>query len=114
MPIFTIGVTFCHFSGINKVRSRFTIFLIYILCNSSFNMEEIKLSDDVFEQIKDFDVHDLTKEQELLIDKLILNEELKNRCKEYGLCKDCKKPNTGYFWCQRHLQQIGPVEIMKL
>ena len=68
-------------------------------------MEEIKFSDDVFEQIKDFYVHDLTKEQELLIDKLILNEELKNRCKEYGICKECKKPNTGYFWCQRHLQQ---------
>ena len=31
-------------------------------------MEEIKLSDDVFDQIKDFD-H--AEEQELLIDKLI-------------------------------------------
>ena len=76
-------------------------------------MEEIKLSDDVIEQIKDFG-HDyygnykswlLTKEQKLLIDKLILNEELKDRYKEYGLCKECKQPNTssdiyGNHWCQ--------------
>ena len=69
-------------------------------------MEEIKLSDDVFEQIKDFDHYKLTEEQKLLIDKLILNEELKNRYKKYGLCKECKQPNTGYsgegyyYWCQ--------------
>ena len=66
-------------------------------------MEEIKLSDDVFEQIKDFDHEELTEEQELLIDKLILNEELKNRYKNYGLCKECKQPITdydGYCWCQ--------------
>src|SRR3984885_13179063 len=67
-------------------------------------MEEIKLSDDVFEQIKDFNNYDLTKEQELLIDKLILNEELKKRYKKYGLCKECKQPNTrsyeSYSWCQ--------------
>ena len=63
-------------------------------------MEEIKLSDDVFEQIKDFDIDDLTEEQKLLIDKLILNEELKNRYKFYDLCKECKQPNTGDYWCQ--------------
>ena len=65
-------------------------------------MEEIKLSDDVIEQIKDFPMYysDLTEEQKLLIDKLILNEELKNRYKENGLCKECKQPNTGYSWCQ--------------
>jgi hypothetical protein len=64
-------------------------------------MEEIKLSDDVIEQIKDFDIGNLTEEQKLLIDKLILNEELKNRYKKYGLCKECKQPNTGYpNWCQ--------------
>lgn len=68
-------------------------------------MEEIKLSDDVFEQIKDFKHNNLTEEQKLLIDKLILNEELKNRYKKYGLCKECKQPNTdysyeGYPWCQ--------------
>ena len=61
-------------------------------------MEEIKLSDDVFEQIKDFDIDHLTEEQELLIDKLILNDELKKRYKENGLCKECI---TDYnYWCQ--------------
>ena len=34
-------------------------------------MEEIKLSDDVIDQIKDFDIWELTEEQEVLIDKLI-------------------------------------------
>ena len=65
-------------------------------------MEEIKLSDDVFEQIKDFDHHYLTEEQKSLIDKLILNEELKQRYKFHGLCKECKQPNTGdVTWCQQ-------------
>src|SRR5438045_2996245 len=64
-------------------------------------MEEIKLSDDVIKQIIDFDYLLLTKEQELLIDKLILNEELKEHYKKYGLCKECKQPNTGDIrWCQ--------------
>src|SRR6266498_2216544 len=73
-------------------------------------MEEIKLGDDVFEQIKDFDPWYLTEEQNLLIDKLILNEELKDRYKEYGLCKECKQPkNNHYYQCQscnsKHFQQ---------
>ena len=39
-------------------------------------MEEIKLlSDDVYEQIKDFIYYNLTEEQESLIDKLIPDEE---------------------------------------
>ena len=64
-------------------------------------MEEIKLSDDVIEQIKDFTYWHLTEEQKLLIDKLILNEELKKRYDFYGLCKECKQPNTGdIWWCQ--------------
>ena len=68
-------------------------------------MEEIKLSDDVFEQIKDFDRKNLTVRTKLLIDKQILNEELKERYIEHGLCKECKQPNTGdnygyYSWCQ--------------
>ena len=63
-------------------------------------MEEIKLGDDVFEQIKDFDYWDLTEEQKLLIDKLILNEELKECYKKYGLCKDCKQPKNNYDWCR--------------
>ena len=61
-------------------------------------MEEIKLSDDVFEQIKDFNPWNLTEEQELLIDKLTLNEELKENYKKYGLCKECKQPKTGWFF----------------
>jgi hypothetical protein len=61
--------------------------------------EKNKLSDDVIEQIKDFVYWKLTKEQESLIDKLILNEELKNRYKWHGLCKKCKQPNTGDDRC---------------
>ncbi|CAB5363031.1 unnamed protein product [Rhizophagus irregularis] len=45
-------------------------------------MDEIKLSDDVFEQIKDFNHFILTEEQKSLIDKLITDEELKERYKE--------------------------------
>ena len=67
-------------------------------------MEQNYISNDVFEQIKDFINDDLSEEQKLLIDKLILNEELKNRYKKYGLCKECKQPNTnyysGHYWCQ--------------
>ena len=62
-------------------------------------MEEIKLSDDIFDQIKDFNCWNLTEEQKLLIDKLILNEELKERYKDYGLCNKCKQPRPT-FWCQ--------------
>src|ERR1700722_15325490 len=72
-------------------------------------MEQKYLSDDVIEQIKDFFYYRLTEEQELLIDKLILNEELKERYKNYGLCKKCKQPNTGNGCCQscnsKHFQQ---------
>ena len=39
-------------------------------------MEKIKLSDDIFEQIKDFAHWHLTKEQELLIDKLRIKNTL--------------------------------------
>src|SRR5439155_1688749 len=42
---------------------------------------------------------ELTKEQEVLINKLILNEELKECYKEYGLCNECKQPKTT-IWCQ--------------
>ncbi|CAB4435121.1 unnamed protein product [Rhizophagus irregularis] len=46
-------------------------------------MDEIKLSDDVFEQIKDFDhYYFLTEEQKSLIDKLIIDEKLKECYKE--------------------------------
>ncbi|POG71825.1 hypothetical protein GLOIN_2v1601871, partial [Rhizophagus irregularis DAOM 181602=DAOM 197198] len=60
-----------------------------------------KLSDDIFEQIKDFKYWYLTKEQELLIDKLITDKELKEHYKKNGLCKNCKQPNnTSYSYCQ--------------
>ena len=67
-------------------------------------MEEIKqLSDDVIEQIKDFDHDDYwngTGDQKLLIDKLILDEELNRNYRSYGLCKECKQPKTSNNWCQ--------------
>ena len=63
-------------------------------------MEQNYISNDVFEQIKDFEHNVLTNKQEKLIDKLIPNKELKQRYKQYGLCKGCKQPNTGDDWCQ--------------
>src|SRR5688500_3440010 len=63
----------------------------YFIKKRFFYMEEIKHSDDVLEQIKDFDHENLTEKQELLIDKLILNEELKIFYKKFGLYKKCKK-----------------------
>ncbi|EXX59253.1 Cdc15p [Rhizophagus irregularis DAOM 197198w] len=63
-------------------------------------MDEIKLSDDVIEQIKDFIYRELTKEQESLIDKLITDEELKERYKNYGLCKNCKQPKSSFYYCR--------------
>jgi hypothetical protein len=69
-------------------------------------MEEFMLSDDVFKQIKDFDYKNLTEEQNLLIDKLILNEELKERYKKCGLCEECKQPkNYSHHLFQCKFQQ---------
>jgi hypothetical protein len=62
-------------------------------------MDENKLSDAVIEQIKNFNHHRLTEEQESLIDKLILNEELKKCYKEYGLCEKCNQLLVSYYWC---------------
>jgi hypothetical protein len=72
-----------------------------------------KFSEDVINQIKDFKHRYLTKEQNSLIDKLIPNEELRERYKKYGLCKECNQPNNNQFysiqWCQscnsKHFQQ---------
>jgi hypothetical protein len=68
-----------------------------------------KLSDDVINQIKDFKYYKLTEEHDSLIDKLIPNEELRERYKEHGLCKECSQPNTGSLWCRscnsKHFQQ---------
>ena len=66
-------------------------------------MEELKqLDDGVYEQIKDFDCRHLTEEQKSLVDKLILDEELKSNYKKYGLCEKCKQPKKSYWsdWCQ--------------
>src|ERR1043165_4510080 len=60
-----------------------------------------KLSDDVINQIKDFE-HPY-EEQESLIDELIPNEELRERYKKHGLirlCNECSQPNTDDHWCQ--------------
>jgi hypothetical protein len=44
-----------------------------------------------------------------LIDELIPNEELRERYKSNGLCKECSQPITTYKWCQscnsKHFQQ---------
>ncbi|PKC57357.1 kinase-like protein [Rhizophagus irregularis] len=63
-------------------------------------MDEIKLSDDIIEQIKDFDRYLLTEEQKSLINKLIIEKELKEHYKKYGLCKICKQPNTDDYYCR--------------
>src|SRR5689334_19831515 len=63
-------------------------------------MEEIKLSKDIIEQIKDFVYYQLTDEQKLLIDKLILNDDLKKYYKWYGLCNECKQPKNNVEWCR--------------
>src|SRR5581483_4902313 len=72
-------------------------------------MEQNYISNDVFEQIKDFAIWNLSEEQNFLIDKLIPNKELKRRYKNYGLCEGCKQPKTGDYWCQpcdsKHFQQ---------
>ena len=64
-------------------------------------MEEIEqLSDDVYEQIKDFDRWNLTEKQKSLIDKLISDEELKYCYRRHGLCKKCKQPKNDKYWCR--------------
>ncbi|CAB4420294.1 unnamed protein product [Rhizophagus irregularis] len=63
-------------------------------------MDEIKLSDDVIEQIKYFNRYFLTKEEKSLLDKLITDEELKVRYKENGLCGTCKQLKTRYDYCR--------------
>ncbi|RGB39595.1 kinase-like domain-containing protein [Rhizophagus diaphanus] len=63
-------------------------------------MDEIKLSDDVYEQIKDFPHQLLTEEQKSLVDKLITDKELKEHYKKNGLCENCKQPKTSYNYCQ--------------
>ncbi|UZO03064.1 uncharacterized protein OCT59_023477 [Rhizophagus irregularis] len=72
-------------------------------------MDEIKLSDYVIEQIKEFKYYDLTEGQESLIDELITDKELKECYKSYGLCETCKQPKTSHHYCRscnsQHSQQ---------
>ena len=92
-------------------------------------MEQKYLSDDVIEQIKaieqtkDFHRQELTEEQELLIDKLILNEELKNRYKIMVCAKSASSlilVRAGFMGGVSHvmvnglniISKIGLVEIM--
>src|SRR5437763_646765 len=71
----------------------------------------LKLSQDVINQTKYFEYDDLTEEQNSLIDELIPNEELRERYKKHGLCKECSQPKTDSYpsWCQscnsKHFQQ---------
>ncbi|UZO13049.1 uncharacterized protein OCT59_004555 [Rhizophagus irregularis] len=60
-------------------------------------MDEIKLSDDVFEQIKNFTHYRLTEEQESLIDKLITDKELKEQWIEYDKFEDAEYLAKGGF-----------------
>src|ERR1043165_4795526 len=73
------------------------------------NTHTPKLSEDIINQIKGFTYDKLTKEQTSLIDKLIPNEELRERYKKYGLCTECIQPGTGPAWCQscnsKHFRQ---------
>ncbi|CAG8689371.1 4612_t:CDS:2, partial [Funneliformis mosseae] len=53
-----------------------------------------ELSEDVINQIKDFDRYQLTAEQNSLINKLIPDEKLRERYMYYGLCEICGQPYT--------------------
>ncbi|MCE8162881.1 MAG: serine/threonine-protein kinase [Candidatus Moeniiplasma glomeromycotorum] len=55
-----------------------------------------KLSEEVIKQIKNFNFRNLTLEQKSLLDKLVLNQNLKEKCQKYGLCEECYQPNTSY------------------
>ena len=52
-----------------------------------FEQVKKRHNDGVYEQIKDFTYWRLTEKRNLLVDKLILDEESKNKYKEYGLSR---------------------------
>ena len=82
--------------------------LLYLALKTKM-LNRKKLSENVVNQIKSFAFYDLTQEQQLLIDKLISDQELKERYKNYGLCQECQQLNTGIDWCQtcnaKHFQE---------
>jgi len=43
--------------------------------------------------------------QSSIINELFPNEDLRKRYKEYGLCKECKQPNTERNSCQSCLNR---------
>jgi serine/threonine protein kinase len=63
-------------------------------------MGEFRITDEVYKQLKDLKCLFPTEEKKLLIDKLILNEEIKKHYKKYGLCEGYKQPFTYSEWCQ--------------
>ena len=81
----------------------------FLVSTDYFSVEEIKqleqlgndiiIDSNVIEVIKDFDHRNLTEEQELLTNKIILDERLKGCYKEYGLCEECKQP-LNHYWCR--------------
>ncbi|RIA93512.1 kinase-like domain-containing protein [Glomus cerebriforme] len=62
-------------------------------------MEQNFITKEVYEQIKDFKSFHLSKEQKVIVDQLIPNEELKERYKKFTLCKECYQPCTKRRWC---------------
>ncbi|EXX51076.1 Kic1p [Rhizophagus irregularis DAOM 197198w] len=62
-------------------------------------MEELHISDEVYNQINEFLRPVLTDEQKLLINKVIPSELYESYIK-YGLCERCRQIRTHYTWCQ--------------
>ncbi len=84
-------------------------------------MEQTCLDKEVLEQIKGFrhiKYYKLTSEQKSLIDKLIINKDLKKRYQRFALCNECWQVNTGVIHAIQNvfkkILKIGPVEMIKL
>src|ERR1043166_10170723 len=72
-------------------------------------MEQNYITKEVYEQVKNFRFYLLSKEDAAIVDKLILNEDLKRRYKKFSLCKECYQPCTRMEWCSpcvsKHFQE---------
>src|ERR1043165_905079 len=93
---------------LNHVRKYLTIIDIFCMNRCSFSsflsdaMEQTCLDDGILEQIKEFrhiKYHRLSSEQKSLVDKLIINKDLKKRYQRFALCGECWQVNTGLDWC---------------